>query len=116
MKLLATTLAMALGFAAGADPALAESAAEQAGTICLNVAQIDHTKVVDDNTILFYLKGGKVLRNTLAGRCVGLHIATRGFTYLARNDEVCGNLQTLRVNDTGIICELGPFTPEPPKP
>ena len=116
MKLLVTTLAMALGVAAAAGPALAESEAEKAGTICLSIAQIDHTQVVDDSTILFHLRGGKVLRNTLADRCVGLRMATRGFTYVARNDEVCGNLQIIRVNDTGMICELGPFTPEPPKP
>lgn len=115
MKLLATTFATALCLAAAAHPAWAESEAEKDGTICLNVVQIDHTKVVDDNTILFYLKGGKVLRNTLADRCVGLKLATRGFTYVARNDEVCGNLQIIKVNDTGEICALGPFTPEPPK-
>ena len=81
---------------------------------CLEVYQIDHTKVVDDQTILFYLKGGTVLKNTLSSRCVGLKINSRGFTYVALNDQICGNLQPIKVNDTGEICELGAFETYPP--
>ncbi len=111
MKYLAFTLAVTLGLAA--VPVLADEAPLQQ---CLSVAMIDHTQILDDQTILFHLRGGQVLRNTLLDRCVGLRLSTRGFTYVARNDEVCGNLQSIRVNDTGSICELGPFTREPPKP
>jgi hypothetical protein len=81
---------------------------------CLEVYQIDHTRVVDDQTILFYLRGGQVLKNTLSFRCVGLRTSTRGFTYVADNDEICGNLQSIKVNDTGEVCELGGFQPYTP--
>jgi hypothetical protein len=111
MKSFAFALAATLGLAAA--PALADEPPLQQ---CISVAVIDHTQVLDDQTILFHLRGGQVLRNTLADRCVGLKLSTRGFTYVARNDEVCGNLQSIRVNDNGSICELGPFTREPPKP
>ena len=91
--------------------ARAEDSTKASDPACVNVAWIDHTEVPDDSTILFHLKGGKTLKNTLISRCVGLRLASRGFTYVARNDEVCGNLQSIRVNDTGEVCLLGPFSP-----
>jgi hypothetical protein len=106
----------ALGLAFPTAIALADQASDASGSRCINVAWIDHTRVLDDSTILFYLKGGETLRNTLPDKCVGLKLASRGFTYVALNDEVCGNLQSIRVNDTGAVCLLGPFTPEKPAP
>ena len=114
MHSLALTMAAALGLAFCTSPALAD-AAPAAAPHCINIAQIDHTQIVDDQTILFHLRGGVTLRNTLQDKCVGLRMANRGFTYVVRADEVCGNLQSIRVNDNGAICELGPFTTEPPK-
>ncbi|HLY58654.1 MAG TPA: hypothetical protein VKS60_24035 [Stellaceae bacterium] len=115
MKLVAWIITAAVGLNA-AGIARAEDPAAN-GSQCINVAWIDHTQVVDDSTILFFVKGGKTLKNTLVDRCVGLRLATRGFTYVARNDEVCGNLQSIRVNDTGQVCLLGPFSPyTPPAP
>jgi hypothetical protein len=90
--------------------------ADTMGPQCINIIHIDHTQVIDDRTIIFYLKGGEVLSNTLQNDCVGLHLATRGFTYLARNDEICGNLQQIRVNDTRAVCQLGQFIREPRQP
>jgi hypothetical protein len=83
-------------------------------SVCIRAYQIDHTEIPDDNTILFYMQNHKVWRNTLVDRCVGLKNNTRGFTYSPTNpgtDEICSNLQTIRVNDTGQTCLLGAFTP-----
>ncbi len=107
------TLALAATMAAPAA-ALAESATPESHPSCINVAFIDHTRVLDDNTILFFLRGGQTVKNSLDGRCFGLRNSTRGFTYVAQNDEVCGNMQSIRVNDTGSICLLGPFSPYEP--
>jgi len=115
MHSLALTLAGALGVALSAGPAFADPAAAVSTPRCVNIAQIDHTQILDDQTILFHLRGGETLRNTLQDKCVGLRTASRGFTYVVRAEEVCGNLQTIRVNDNGAICQLGPFTPELPK-
>ena len=114
MHRLAVICAAALGMLA-ALPAGAEAPQDTPAPHCVLIAQIDHTQVVDDRSILFFLKGGEVLRNTLQDKCVGLKMSDRGFTYVVRADEVCGNLQTIRVNDTGEICNLGPFTVEPGK-
>lgn len=119
MKPLVWTLGAALCLAAPGTVAYADApSAEAPISQCISVAFIDHTRVLDDSTILFYMRGGKILKNALVDKCVGLRIATRGFTYSAGTiDQVCGNLQTIRVNDTGQICMLGPFTPyTPPSP
>lgn len=89
---------------------------DMTGPRCINIIRIDHTQVIDDRTILFYLKGGEVLSNTLLNDCVGLRLARRGFSYVARNDEICGNLQQIRVNDTHAVCQLGQFVREPKRP
>jgi hypothetical protein len=106
-------LGLGLAMAAAMLQPLSAWAADDGPNRCIQVNLIDHTRVLDDQTILFYLRGGEVLRNTLNGRCVGLRLATRGFTYVALDNTVCGNLQSVRLNDTGEVCELGSFTPEP---
>jgi len=112
MKSLTIALIGMLGLAgtAYAD----DDAAARLASRCINVAYIDHTQIIDDNTILFHLRGGETLRNTLIDKCVGLRMASRGFTYVARNNEVCGNMQSIKLNDTGAICLLGSFSEEPP--
>jgi hypothetical protein len=113
-RAVAAVVAACLTFGA-AGTALADET-PRSDPACINVVMIDHTQVLDDSNILFFLKGGRTVKNVLADRCFGLRMATRGFTYVARNDEVCGNLQTIRVNDTGSVCMLGPFVPYTPVP
>jgi hypothetical protein len=99
-------------------PALADDADGARKMVCIRAYDIDHTEIPDDSTILFFMHGHKVWKNTLTARCVGLRINTRGFTYSPTDpgtDEICSNLQTIRVNDTGQICLLGEFTPIEPK-
>ncbi len=80
-----------------------------APSVCIQSFRIDHTEVRDDRTILFYMIDHTVYRNTLQRPCFGLRNATRGFTYAPGpgSDEICSNLETIRVNDDGNICELG---------
>jgi hypothetical protein len=79
--------------------------------VCIQSVRIDHTEVKDDRTILFYMIDHTVYRNILQYRCFGLRNATRGFTYepTPGSNEICSNLETIRVNDDGNICELGVF-------
>ncbi len=53
-------------------------------------------------------------RNTLKNPCPGLRF--NGFVYTIRGDQVCGNMQTIRVLQTQEICMLGPFTKVEKKP
>ena len=99
-----------------AAPALASAAEPQKpGDVCLDAGHIDHTVVVDDQTILFYMRGGKVWQNTLRQACPSLKFE-RAFSEEIRGDAICSNRQLIRVLQTGAVCSLGAFTPYSPPP
>ena len=100
-------------FAAAIALGVAAPLAASAEPICLQVNRIDHTKVVNPRTIDFYMRGGKVYRNHLRGFCAGLGF--NGFAYATSTQDVCENLQTIRVLQTGSVCSLGPFELLPPR-
>lgn len=83
-----------------------------AGPVCLDVYYIANTHVVDANTILFKMRNGTVWRNTLRSRCPGLLFD--GFTYTLHDEELCGDLQSIRVLRSNEVCLLGKFTKEVP--
>jgi hypothetical protein len=90
--------------------------AETAGNgVCLQTSQIDHTDIVNDSAIVFFMKGGKAYMNTMRLPCSSLKMED-GFAYMNDVPEICSNSQTIRVLRSGNFCELGQFTPfEPPK-
>jgi hypothetical protein len=79
------------------------------GNVCLWTYMIDHTHVVDRNTLLFYTKDGHVWRNDLKSPCPGLEF--HGFSFVSRSDQICSNAVGIRVIRTGEVCALGPFSP-----
>ncbi|MDE2185092.1 MAG: hypothetical protein KGJ78_18920, partial [Alphaproteobacteria bacterium] len=83
--------------------------------VCIRGIDIDHTKVPDSRTILFYMRDGKVWKNTLMNDCAGLKF--EGFIYSPTPpDDICDNMQTIRVLRMGTVCMMGAFTPyTPPK-
>jgi hypothetical protein len=86
-------------------------AADAAGKpVCLDVDRIDHTEVLNDHQILFYMNGKKIWLNTLSNRCTTL---TRedGFAWESSIPQYCENLEIIRVIRTGEVCTLGAFTP-----
>ena len=83
--------------------------------VCLPVNQIDHTQILTDSAILFYMKSGKTWVNTITIPCSSLTMED-GFSYVNDVLEICSNSQTIRVARSGNFCELGQFTPfEVPK-
>src|ERR1041385_427570 len=87
-------------------PALA--AAPARANICIRSYQIDHTKAVNDRTLIFYMKNGSAYQSTLVSSCPELTIY--GFSYMPTPpDQICGNLQSIRVIRTGSVCMLGPL-------
>jgi hypothetical protein len=106
------TLTAALFGAAAATvalPALAEGK-----SVCLPTYQIDHTEVPNDQTIMIYMRGHKIYKADLINKCVGLSINTRGYSYtptIPGSNEICSNLWTIRLNDTGQTCLVGDITP-----
>lgn len=83
--------------------------------VCIRTLDIDRTKAPDNRTILFYMKDGKVWSTTLVSYCPELSF--NGFVYgPTPPDNICGNMQTIRVIRSGAVCEMGPLIPVTPKP
>lgn len=108
IALIATALVLACTeFAAAQTPS---AGAAKDTSICLDVSHIDHTSVIDDRTILFYMRGGKIWKNTLREDCPSLKFE-RAFSEELYGGEICSNAQMIRVIETGARCSLGGFTP-----
>jgi hypothetical protein len=92
--------------------AQAKTAAE-GREVCLQAQFIDHTKVVNPSTVLFYMRGGKVWQNNLKAPCNGLNF--HGFTVVGHETEICAG-QGITVITTHEACVLGGFTAYTPPP
>ena len=127
-SLIALVLALAL---AAFTPAIAEESEgepeEEAGPSaidallgdskrCINLNRIDRTEIVNDRTIVFYLRGGEIYVNRLPHRCPGLR-SRDTFMYKNTTNSLC-SVDTIRVMDSiggtlrpGVGCGLGEFHP-----
>lgn len=94
-----------------AGPALANPAMSHmsSGPKCIPSNMVDHTKVVDQSNILFYMRDGKVWHSRLAQPCVG--IRDSGFVMNGHFTEFCGGSQSIQLIKGGATCQLGEFTP-----
>ena len=108
-------LLMASACSDDTPPATETSDSDAQKGICIPTDFIDHSDVVDDQTIIFHMKGGIAWRNTLRFSCTSLK-NEGGFAFVTDFPEVCANAQTIRVLRSGILCELGQFTPYTPPP
>ena len=107
------SLALRMGGAAALASVvlLASSAARADDKLkCLGVNQIDHTQVLNDHQILFYQLGGKIWMSNLPQRCPTL-TPIDGFVWESGIDQICGNVEQIRVLRTGVHCQLGAFVP-----
>ena len=103
------------GFAA--DSALAQDDVDEASAErCVSLHRISKTDVVDDYTILFYMRGGDIYVNRLPHRCPGLR-RDRAFMYRTSMSQLC-DLDIITVLDDfgpgyipGPSCGLGRFYP-----
>ncbi len=99
---------LAVALAMLAMPA-AQAQTAAGGSVCLRTFDIKDTKTPDDRTIIFHMNNGDVWKNTLRNSCPELKF--NGFEYTATPpDEICGNMQTIRVIRAHSVCLLGPFT------
>ena len=107
MKLFVVAVAAAVLAAA---PAVAQSSMSYAsGNRCLAATDVDHTHVVDQSNILFYMRDGKIWHTHLTPACVNLELS--GFEMVGHPDQFCANAQTIQVLNGGAVCRLGNFTP-----
>jgi len=80
---------------------------------CIELSRIDYTRVRDDRTIDFYLRGRAVYRNRLPAECPSLAFE-ESFTYRTSTGRLC-SVDLIAVNRSGGIggptCALGSFQP-----
>lgn len=107
-------LAVGLAFLAGfsADAQAPDDTSKDVRQDCLGLARLDTTRAVDDQTILFFMRGsrGEIFRNDLQAVCRDLG-RNRGFSYdvtSSRNPRLCRN-DVINVRDSGWTCPLGEF-------
>ena len=106
---------LALAGCSDDGPAVTGDGGPPGNGVCLATAQIDHTDIVNDSAIVFFMKDGKAYMNTMRIPCSSLKMED-AFAYMTDAAEVCSNSQTIRVKNSGNFCELGQFTPfTPPK-
>jgi hypothetical protein len=106
-----------------AVPALAQEgedgAFDRTPQDCVVVASIDQTKAIDDQTLIFRMRGDRVYRNSLPRKCPGLARENR-IAYETRVGRLCSIdtitvLERLGVGFTpGFTCRLGEFVPLSP--
>jgi hypothetical protein len=90
---------------------------------CIQVRAIKDTDIVDDQTILFYMRGDKIYRNNLDHKCRGLK-REESFMYEVNTSRLCDidiikvvdgfndiRSNGLRTQMVGTSCFLGKFYP-----
>jgi hypothetical protein len=118
---IATAALLAAGVATGAaaQPPRPSTPEAPAGVkSCVYLPDLDHTKIVDDRNILFYMRDDTILQNSLPEPCHGLSAKNR-FTYGSSSlKRLCaGNMITLLTDLSfgGVAptntCKLGTFLP-----
>lgn len=87
---------------------------------CVNTSSIDRTRVLDDRTILFFMRGRRVYRNYLPRKCPGLEREQR-IMYKTQGSRLC-DIDTITVLEEwggrltpGFTCPLGAFIPITPE-
>jgi hypothetical protein len=93
------------------ETALAQARSVGAPEDCIRASDISHTRIRNDSTIDFVMRGQQVYRNVLPHSCSGLAAADK-FSYSPTTNELC-SVDTIRVieNDgsPGPTCGLGKF-------
>jgi len=104
----ARTAALALTLTAVTVPAMA------APPVCISTREITGQTIEGNGkAIVFRMRDGTYMRNTLQGVCPDLKFD--GFVWTIRNPDqtVCEKMQSLRVLNSGEICTLGKFDKVP---
>lgn len=82
---------------------------------CVHLSDIRESRVLNDQTIDFHLRNGKVLRNTLPHKCPQLGFE-RAFSYKTSLSQLCNvDIITVLIQGSGphqgASCGLGMFQP-----
>ncbi|HSC14166.1 MAG TPA: DUF6491 family protein [Gammaproteobacteria bacterium] len=114
-RLLAVLPLLAAASALGQDGD-EEAAFDRTPEDCVIVSRIDQTDAIDDQNIIFRMRGDRVYRNTLPRKCPGLARENR-IAYSTVASRLC-SIDTITVLEDlgvglrpGFTCRLGEFVP-----
>jgi hypothetical protein len=114
--LLAVLPLLAAAAALGQDGDEEEGALDRTPEDCIIVSRIDQTDAIDDQNIIFRMRGDRVYRNTLPRKCPGLARENR-ISYKTTASRLC-SVDTITVLEDfgvgfrpGFTCRLGEFVP-----
>ena len=100
-----------------AAPAFAQDGElDRAPTECISTASIARTKIVDDQTIIFHMRGKRAYLNYLDRKCPSLERQER-FAYQSTGGRLCDNDMITVLEQwgarlaPGFSCPLGEFQP-----
>lgn len=101
---------------AATDPAAEADDFDRSPVRCITANRVDRTKVIDERTIVFYMRGRDIYRNELAIDCRSL-VREKRFSYDLHTNRLC-NTDHITVLEywgstlqPGISCGLGLFYP-----
>lgn len=110
-------LSFAASCALGLAPAVLTLADEvEDGERCVDTRRISSTEIIDDQNILFHMRGHRIYLNTLPYRCSSLARENR-FSYRTTISRLCDNDLITVLYESGIgltsgpSCGLGLFRP-----
>lgn len=87
---------------------------------CVRVTSIDRTEAIDDQNILFHMRGSDVYRNHLPRKCPRLEAEGR-IAYKVYSGQLCNHDTITVLEDSvfglqeGFTCSLGDFVPLSPE-
>jgi hypothetical protein len=120
LRWLAAVGAALTASAAGAQQDEADSAFDRTPEDCIPLSLIDSTDAIDDQNIIFHMRGRKAYRSHLPRKCPGLAREDR-FQYETRGGRLC-SIDTITVLERfgvgfqrGFTCRLGEFVPLSPE-
>jgi hypothetical protein len=111
-------LPLAGAFVAASLPALAQDdgLVDRVPERCITLMRLDRTEVIDDRTIIFHMRGGRIYLNHLSRECPGLKREER-FMYSPTSNRLCDVDQVTVLEQwgfgltRGFTCSLGMFHP-----
>jgi hypothetical protein len=87
---------------------LAGAAISPAQALCVSERDVVSTESKDGKNLIFRMRDGRTLVNHLKGTCNDLKF--NGFVWVLHGtNDICENVQSLRVLQSGQVCVLGRF-------
>jgi hypothetical protein len=116
-RLATCVLPVLVPFALGAQD---DAALDRTPRDCIIVSSIDQTEALDDQNLIFHMRGDRAFRNHLPRRCPGLERENR-IAYQTTGGRLC-SIDTITVLEqfgvgfrNGFTCRLGEFVPLSPE-